>query len=151
MDDALSRVIWGLYFTEAQGYTIDQNIAFQDNQATMRLGVNGAMSQSRCTKHINARYFMVKDRINEGELEVQYCPTKEMWTDVLNKPEQGAKFRLDRAELMNVPVDYHNDVERRQTHPKLLSCDKQADMVKAQAKGHGFHYRSRGFIEISRY
>ena len=28
MDDALSRVIWGLYFTEAQGYTIDQNIAF---------------------------------------------------------------------------------------------------------------------------
>ena len=35
MDDALTRVIWGLYFVEAQGYTIDQNIAFQDNQATM--------------------------------------------------------------------------------------------------------------------
>ena len=142
MDAALSRVIWGLYFTEAQGYTIDQNIAFQDNQATMRLEVNGAMSQSRRTKHINARYFMVKDRIDEGELEVQYCPTKKMWTDVLNKPEQGAKFRLDRAELMNVPVDYDDDVERRRTHPKLLSRDDQADMVKAQTKGRGIHHRS---------
>ena len=29
--DALYGVIWGLYFTEAQGYTIDQNIAFQNN------------------------------------------------------------------------------------------------------------------------
>ena len=142
MDDALSRVIWGLYFTEAQGYTIDQNIAFQDNQATMRLEVNGAMSQSRHTKHINARYFMVKDRIDEGELEVQYCPTEKMWTNVLNKPEQGAKFRLDRAELMNVPVDYDDDVERRWTHPKLLSRDDQVDMVKAQAKGRGIHHRS---------
>jgi len=85
---------------------------------------------------------MVKDRIDEGELEVQYCPTEKMWTDVLNKPEQGAKFRLDRAELMNVPVDYDDEVERRRTHPKLLSRDDQADMVKAQTKGRGIHHRS---------
>jgi len=67
----LSRVIWRLYLKEAQGYSIDQNIAFQDNMATMRLEVNGAMISSKRTKHINARYFMVKDRIDEGELEVQ--------------------------------------------------------------------------------
>ena len=58
-----------------------------------------------------------------------------MWTDVLNKPEQGVKFRRDRAELMNVPVDYDDDVERRRTHPKLVSRDEQADLMKAQAKG----------------
>ena len=108
----------------------------------MRLEVNGAMSQSRRTKHINARYFMVKDRIDEGELKVQYCPTENMLTNVLNKSEQGAKFRLDRAELMKVPVDYDDDVERRRTHPKLLPRDEQADMVKAQAKGRGIHHRS---------
>ena len=62
---------------------------------------------------------MVKNRIDEGELKVQYYPTENMWTNVLNKPEQGAKFRLDRAELMNVPVDYGDDVERRRTHPKF--------------------------------
>ena len=65
-----------------------------------------------------------------------------MWTNVLNKPEQSVKFRLDRAELMNVPVDYDDDVERRRTHPKLLSHDDQADMVKAQAKGRGIHHMS---------
>ena len=86
--------------------------------------------------------YMVKDRIKEGELEVQYCPTKKMWTNVLNKPEQGAKFRLDRAELMNVPVDYNDNVERRRTNPKLLSSDNRADMLKAQTNDQGFHHRS---------
>ena len=85
---------------------------------------------------------MVKDRIDEGELEVQYCPTKKMWTDVLNKPEQGAKFRLDRAELMNVPVDYDDNVEMRRTHPKLMSDDDRAVMLKAQKGKQGFHHRS---------
>jgi len=108
----------------------------------MQLKVNSTMSQSRCTKHINARYFMVKDRIEEGELEVQYFPTEKMWTHVLNKPEQGAKFRCNRAELMNVLVDYNDEVKQKQTHPKLLSHNKHADLAKAQAKGRGFHHRS---------
>ena len=142
MDDALPMVLWGLYFIEAQGYTVEQNIGFQDNISTMRLEVNGTMSSSKRTKHIKARYFFVKDKIEDGDLEVQYCPTEQMWTDVLNKPEQGTPFRKDRAALMNVPVDYNDDAERRRTHPKLLSRDDQADMVKAQAKGRGIHHRS---------
>ena len=85
---------------------------------------------------------MVTDRIDEGEIEVQYCPTEKMWTDVLNKPEQGAKFRLDRAELMNVPVDYDDNIERRRTHPKLLSSEDRDNMLKAQPNEHGFHHRS---------
>ena len=108
----------------------------------MQLEVSGAMPQSRHTKHINARYFMVKDRIDEGEIKLQYCPTEKMWTNVLNKPEQGAKFRLNRAELMNVTVNYDDEVECRRTHPKLLSRDDQTDMVKAQAKGRGIHHKS---------
>ena len=43
-----------------------------------------------------------------------------MWCDILNKPTQGASYRLDRSHLMNVPIEYDNDVERRLTHPALL-------------------------------
>ena len=33
----MPMVIWTLYFVMAQGYSIKQNIVFQDNQSTMRL------------------------------------------------------------------------------------------------------------------
>ena len=67
-DQILSRVIWGLYFVEAQGYSIDRNIVYQDNQATMRLEMNGALSSSKRMKHIHARYFFITDRIDAGEV-----------------------------------------------------------------------------------
>ena len=41
-DAMLIKVLWARYFLEAQGYTVEQNIVFQDNQATMQLEVNGA-------------------------------------------------------------------------------------------------------------
>ena len=43
-----------------------------------------------------------------------------MWADVLNKPKQGKGFRMDHSHLMNVPVDYDKEVERKNTHPRLL-------------------------------
>ena len=43
-----------------------------------------------------------------------------MWTDILNNPEQGMKFRKDRSDLMNVPVDYDDKVEIEKIHPLLL-------------------------------
>ena len=69
-------------------------------------------------KHIKARYFFIKDKIEDVGLEVQCCPTQNMWTDILNKPEQGMKFRKDRAALMNVTVDYDDEIKRK----KLVHC-----------------------------
>ena len=120
-DQSLAHVLvlWCLYFIfiEAQGYSVENNIMFQ---ATMRLETNGQFSSTKRTKHIKARYFFTKDIIDEGEVEVQYCPTEEMWADVLNKPKQGQAFCNYRAMLMNVSVDYSDAEERRRTHPKLL-------------------------------
>ena len=42
-DDALPTVLWPTYFLEAQGYTVEQNILYQDNQSTSRLQVNGRL------------------------------------------------------------------------------------------------------------
>ena len=60
-------------------------------------------------KHIKAKYFFVCHNHNAGKIDLQYCPTEQMWADVRTKPLQGAKFRLMRAFLMNCPIDYSED------------------------------------------
>jgi hypothetical protein len=74
--------------------------------STLSLAKNGYVSSSKRTKHIKAKYFFIRHFHHTGELDLQYCPTEQMWADVLTKPLQGAKFRLMRAFLMNCPVDY---------------------------------------------
>ena len=44
-----------------------------------------------------------------------------MWVDVNTKPVQGALFRIFQSEMMGVPVEYNDDVDRRRTQPLLLT------------------------------
>jgi hypothetical protein len=54
---------------------------------------NGRILSSKQTKHIKAKYFLIKDYYDAGEIDVKFCPTDEMWADVLTKQLQGQKFR----------------------------------------------------------
>ncbi len=72
---------------------------------------NGRISSSKQTKHIKAKYFLIKDYYDAGEIGVKFCPTDDMWADVLTKPLQGQKFRDMRAFLQNCPRDYNDDTE----------------------------------------
>jgi hypothetical protein len=51
-NQALSSILHTQHFIEAQGYSVKQNLLFQDNQSTMHLEVNGSLSSSKRTKHI---------------------------------------------------------------------------------------------------
>ncbi len=53
-------------------------------------------------------------------MDIQYCPTDRMWSNVLNKPKQETPFKKYRSVLMNVPVEYDNQVEFCRNHPDLL-------------------------------
>ncbi len=132
LDDALPMILWCLYFIEVQGYTVEQNVVFQDNQSKIRLAVNGSLSSSKRTKHIKARYYFIKDKIEEGQVDVRYCPTTEMWNDVLNKLKHGTPFKKDRAMLMKVPVGYDYDLEFRNTQPALLPNDDNLGAIEAK-------------------
>lgn len=120
IDDALPYILWGLYFLQAQGFEIGENVLHQDNKTTILLAKIGLWSSSKRTKHINNRYFLVKDKIDGGELKVEYSPTSKMWTDIHTKPLQGRLFCSMRSKLMNVPIDYDDEEEKRLTHPDLL-------------------------------
>jgi hypothetical protein len=109
--DKLTDIIWMCYFVECQGYDINKYVVFQDNMSALLLEKNGRMSSFQCTKHIKAKYFLIKDYYDSGVIDVKFCPTDQMWADVLTKPMQGQKFRDMWAFLQNCPQDYKDDTE----------------------------------------
>jgi hypothetical protein len=101
LSDQLPQVIWTRNFLEAQGYTVGPARIFQDNQSTIALVAKGRSTSAR-TRHIAIRYFFIKDRVESGEVVVEYKATGEMRADILTKPLQGELFRRMRAELMGL-------------------------------------------------
>ena len=79
VDDFMGPVLNTMYFMEAQGHNIKQNIMFQDNQSNMRLMINGKKSSTKQTKHLNVKYLFMHDVIKRGDMSVEYCPTGNMW------------------------------------------------------------------------
>ena len=71
-DDMLGLLLWCRYFLEAQGFSIDSNTLFQDNKSTMLLEKNGRLSSGKRTKHIKNRYFLITDKVENQEMEVEH-------------------------------------------------------------------------------
>ena len=103
VDDVMPMILWTRQFLEGQGYTIQDNIVFQDNQSAMLLENNGQRSSTKRTRHLKIRYFFVTDKIKSKEMSMEYCPTGEMWADVFTKPLQGAAFSKFRGLILNLP------------------------------------------------
>ncbi len=61
LHDKLPDIVWTRYFVEYQGYDINECVVFQDNMSALLLEKNGRISSSKRTKHIKAKYFLVKD------------------------------------------------------------------------------------------
>ena len=102
VDDKIAKVLWTKRFIEAQGFKVNLNIIYQDNQSTMKLANNGKASSGKRTRHFDIKLFYVTDLIGKGEVTVQYCPTDEMIADYNTKPLVGAKFVKFRDLIMNL-------------------------------------------------
>ena len=68
---------------------------YQDNMSCMALVERGRSGAER-TRHIDIRYFWVKERVVNGEMRVEHKGTKEMYANVLTKPLQGSQFVYER-------------------------------------------------------
>eukprot|EP00980_Cylindrotheca_fusiformis_P016285 scaffold4840_cov147-Cylindrotheca_fusiformis.AAC.1 len=102
VNDAMSLILWTRNFLKAQGYTVTDNVVWQDNQSAMLLEKNGTRSSSKRTRHLEIRYFFVTDNIKRGRMTVQYCPTDDMIADFFTKPLQGAKFQKFCQQVLNL-------------------------------------------------
>ncbi len=125
----LPDIIWTRYFVEGQGYNIDEYMIFQDNMSSLSLEKNGRVSSSKRTKHIKAKYFLIKDYYNSGEIDLRYCPSDAMWKDVLTKPLQSQKFRDMCAFLQICSWDYDDNAELQTDKLALRSMNQQVKTV----------------------
>ena len=96
VSDYLPNVIWARMFLKEQGFIVDENILYQDNQSAIKIEENGKRSSGQKTKHMDNRYFWIKDRLNSENIKIRYCPTEKMIADFFTKPLQGNLFRLFR-------------------------------------------------------
>ena len=117
-DMYMPKMSWSLNLIQSQGYEVEYVGLYQDNISTQLLIKNGKMSSGKKTKHIKAEFFLIKDRVDDGEIKVIDCPTEVMWVDIMTKPLQGTAFRVMRAELMNCPVNYENPTEEEAMETK---------------------------------
>ena len=62
--DYLPYPIRSKNFLEYQGYSIEENIFYQDNQSAIQFEENGRKSCGPSSRHIVIRYFFIKDRID---------------------------------------------------------------------------------------
>ncbi len=106
-----AQMLWTLYFIQNQGYGAECISLYQDNINTQLLMKSGHFLSSKKTMHIKAKFFFIKDKVDDGEMQVIDCSTKNMWAVMLTKPLQGAAFKKMRAEVMNCSVNYEEKEE----------------------------------------
>ena len=104
-DDAMPQMLWTRYFLETQLYGIEENILYQENMSAMLLEKNGNIPSTQNTKHVNVRYYFIKDWVETGDVVIEHFPTEEILGYHFTKPLQGVLLRKFRAEIMNIPGD----------------------------------------------
>ena len=98
--DYVPSAIYARLFLLAQGYDIKPSVLNQDNESAIKLERNGRSSSGQRTRHIDIRHFFLKDRIENKEFVVKYCPTELMVADFFTKPLQGNLFMKLNAVIM---------------------------------------------------
>ena len=59
-------------------------------------------SVGKRSRHISIRYFFIKDLVDRGVVNVEYCPTDLMLADYMTKPLQGKAFKMMRDIIMGI-------------------------------------------------
>jgi len=112
INDAMGQILWTRHFLAAQGMAIPNTTIYQDNKSMILLAENATTSSSRCTKHLDGRYFFVMDKIKNGEVKLAYCPTGNMLADFFTKPIQGNTFIQTQEKILNLPSGTGTTVQR---------------------------------------
>jgi hypothetical protein len=98
--DSINQALHLREFLISQGYQMKPIVLFQDNQSCMAL-IKRGKSNSERTRHMNIRQFWITERVNNGEVIVEYLPTEKMYANLLTKPLQGAQFMNEMKMLTN--------------------------------------------------
>ena len=86
-------------FLLAQGITPKSKIIYQDNKSTIQLLKNKRSSSQR-TAHINTKYFFLREKYENKEIDIVHMPTDLMTADILTKALQGRVFHNQSRSIL---------------------------------------------------
>jgi hypothetical protein len=92
LSDKCSEVIGFIHFLEAFDIHMSTITIYQDNKSTIRMIHNGKPT-GKLARHINIRYFWLKQLIQSGQYRLEYMPTGDMVADVFTKSLDAPTFR----------------------------------------------------------
>jgi hypothetical protein len=85
LEDASTYALWYQILLKDMGVEHNKPIKiYQDNKSTIIMAMQGASFKR--TKHLIGKQTFVKERIQNGDIVLQYLPTKDMPADMLTKP-----------------------------------------------------------------
>ena len=114
--EMVPQALWTKSFLLHQGYNTNNILFNQDNKAAILLQKSGVLSRGKRSRHVDVRFFFIKDRVKRGEIDIGYCSTDNMIADFLTKPLQGQR-RDPRIEV--IPLQMKECVGTRHDEPPL--------------------------------
>ncbi|GMF64476.1 unnamed protein product [Phytophthora fragariaefolia] len=70
---------------------------YEDNQGAIALAKNPEFHKR--TKHIDIRYHFVREKVEDSQVVLEYCSTKDMLADLMTKPITAVQFDFLRSKL----------------------------------------------------
>lgn len=97
LSSAAQEAIWIRRMLIELGVSPTPVMLLEDNQGAIAIAKN-PVTHAR-TKHIDIRYHYIREAVQNGLIDVQYCPTDEMCADLLTKPLPKERFQKLRIAL----------------------------------------------------
>jgi hypothetical protein len=88
----------------------------------------GKASSGKRTRHINICYFFITDRVNMKEVEIKWCPTKDMVADFMTKALQVSNIRRLRDLIMGM-TSIKRSKDPTSSRVKLKKRKKRAERL----------------------
>jgi hypothetical protein len=88
---AANNVIWFREFLKELGFNQETTTIYEDNEACIKLSKN-PQDHSR-TKHIQVRYHVIRQYVDDKAIQLVYVPTKSQLADSLTKSLSGSSLR----------------------------------------------------------
>lgn len=85
VNEALTYALWARHWLMGQGYAAQPVRVYQDNKSVLDIAVQEGGPSNR-TRHLNVKYFFVREKARGGEVVLEHKASEDMWADTLTKP-----------------------------------------------------------------
>jgi hypothetical protein len=101
--EACTEAVWlRKLISDLFDQTPELTTIYCDNQNCIRLSEHPVFHER--SKHIEIKYYFIRDKVQKGEVKLEYIPTDEQTTNILTKPLSIIKFAYFREKMGIVEI-----------------------------------------------